>query len=44
MADSKSAPETIALLGKTMDELARQIGATAPDDPDEKFCLMSFGN
>lgn len=37
MADGKSAPETLELLGKTMDELARQIGAMHPDDPRRKI-------
>jgi hypothetical protein len=39
MADSKSAPETLELLGKTMDELARQIGAMHPDDPRRKILV-----
>ena len=42
MVDSKSAPETIALVGKTMDELARQIGATDPDDPGRKILLTEL--
>jgi hypothetical protein len=32
MAESKSAPDALEVLRKTMDEIARQIGAMDPDD------------
>ena len=39
MADGKSAPETLEVLGKTMDELARQIGATDSNDLPRKILV-----
>jgi hypothetical protein len=44
MSESKSAPDALEVLRKTMDEIARQIGAMDPDDGAGRFLLMNFRN
>ena len=39
MAESKSAPDALEVLTKTMDEIARQIGAMDPDDRRRKILV-----
>jgi hypothetical protein len=39
MGDGKSAPDALEVLRKTMDEVARQIGAMHPDDPRRKILV-----
>lgn len=39
MAESKSAPDALELLRKTMDEIARQIGAMDPDELRRKILV-----
>lgn len=39
MAESKSAPDALEVLRKTMDEIARQIGAMEPDDLRRKILV-----
>lgn len=39
MAESKSAPDALELLRKTMDGIARQIGAMDPDDLPRKILV-----
>ena len=39
MAESKSVPDALELLRKTMDEIARQIGAMDPDDLPRKILV-----
>ena len=33
MSDTKSATSTLGVLGRAMDEIAREFGVTRPDDP-----------
>jgi hypothetical protein len=39
MSESKSAPDALEVLRKTMDEIARQIGAMDPDDRRRKILV-----
>ena len=39
MAESKSAPDALEVLRKTMDGIARQIGAMEPDDLRRKILV-----
>ena len=39
MAESKSAPDALEVLRKTMDEIARQIGAMDPDELRRKILV-----
>jgi len=44
MYDNKYAPATVELLTKTMNELARAIGAMDPDDPKRAPCLKDLSD
>jgi hypothetical protein len=39
MFDNKSGPLSLELITRTMNELARKVGMTEPDDPNWEPCL-----
>ena len=42
MSDSRSAPLSLDLISKTMNELAQEIGEMEPDDPKRPFFLKEL--
>jgi hypothetical protein len=42
MSDSRSAPLSLDLISKTMNELAQEIGEMEPDDPKRAFFLKEL--